>query len=173
MYIPKTRKIVSSYDVVFDEIFSSALAYTPRPYSEEMAMRPSVTYTPCATSLREQTGNIITFTQFEEGNSPSENRNDVESGDESDDNLIMPPLISEEEMDAIDSGDDSDHDPISTEMLEDIRDGSQSHMIINRRESRYKIRDRIKQRQLEWKGALKATQNIGKVLHKVFKTVVK
>ena len=37
-----------------------------------MAMRPSVTYTPCATYLREQTGDIITFTQFEEGNILSE-----------------------------------------------------------------------------------------------------
>ena len=50
-------------------------------------------------------------------------------------------------MDAMDSGDDSDHDPISTEMLEDICDGSQSHPNVNRREVRYKIRDLIKQRQ--------------------------
>ena len=30
-------------------------------------------------------------------------------------------------MDAMDSSDESDHDFISTEMLEDIRDRSQSH----------------------------------------------
>ena len=54
--------MISSYYIVFDEICSSALAYTSRPYSEAMAMRPSVTYKPCATSLREQTGDIITFT---------------------------------------------------------------------------------------------------------------
>ena len=48
-------------------------------------------------------------------------------------------------MDAINSGDESDHDLISTEMLEDIRDGSQTHPNINRREARYKIRDHIKQ----------------------------
>ena len=36
-------------------------------------------------------------------------------------------------MDAINSGDESDHDPISTEMLEDIRDGSQYHPNVNRR----------------------------------------
>ena len=29
------------------------------------------------------------------------------------------------------------------------------------------------QRQSEWKGVLKATRKIGKVLHKVFKTIVK
>ena len=32
-----------------------------------MAIHPYVTYTPCATSSREQTGDIIMFTQFEEG----------------------------------------------------------------------------------------------------------
>ena len=59
-------------------------------------MRPYVTYTLCATSLKEKTVNIITFTQFEEGNSPSETRNNLKSGDESDDDSIMPPLLSKE-----------------------------------------------------------------------------
>ena len=68
VYVPSTRNIISSYDVVFDESFSSALAYVSRPYSEAMAMRPEVTYNPYATSSKEQTGDIITFTQFEEGN---------------------------------------------------------------------------------------------------------
>ena len=68
MYVTSTRKIISSYDVVFDESFSSAFEYTSQRYSEPMAMRPAVTYTPCTTSSREQTGNIITFAQFEEGN---------------------------------------------------------------------------------------------------------
>ena len=47
----------------------------------------------------------------------------------------------------MDSGDKSDNDILYTDMLEDIRDGSQSHPNINRREARYKIRDRIRQRQ--------------------------
>ena len=76
-------------------------------------------------------------------------------------------------MDAMDSDDESDHDLISTEMIEDIRGVSQSHPNINQREARYKIRDCIRQRQLELKVALKYTQNMGKSLHKVFKTVVK
>ena len=65
VYVPSNRKVILSYDVVFDESFSSALAYTSRPYSEAMAMRPEVTYTPYATSLKEQTGDVITFEQFE------------------------------------------------------------------------------------------------------------
>ena len=67
LYVPSTRKIISSYDVVFCESFSSALAYKSLPYSEAMAMSLSVTYTPCATSPRGKTGDIITFTKFEGG----------------------------------------------------------------------------------------------------------
>ena len=77
VYVHSTRKIIYSYDVVFDESFSSALAYTSRPYSEAMAMRPAVTYTPYAKSLKEQTGDVITFTQFEEENILTETRNDA------------------------------------------------------------------------------------------------
>ena len=67
LYVPSTIKIIFSYDVVFDKSIFSALAYTSRPYSEAMATRPEVTYTPYATSSKEQTGNVITFAQFEEG----------------------------------------------------------------------------------------------------------
>ena len=68
---------------------------------------------------------------------------------------------------------ESDDDPMQTDTLEEICDRSQSHPNVNRKESRYIIRDCTKQRQSEWKGALKATRNMGKSLHKVFKTVVK
>ena len=89
-------------------------------------MCPAVTYTPCDTSSRGETGDIIMFAQFEEVNIITKTFNDSERGDKSDDDSIIPPLLSEEEMDAMDSGDESDHDLISTEMLEDIHYGSQS-----------------------------------------------
>ena len=100
------------------------------------------------TSSIEKTGNVITFAYFEEGNILTENRNDAESGDESDNKYIM---MSKQDMENIDSNENSDHDLISTEMLQDICDGSQTHTNINRREARYKICDSIRQRQLEWK----------------------
>ena len=37
-------------------------------------------------------------------------------------------MMSKQDMDAINSGDESDHDLISTEMLEYICDGIQTHM---------------------------------------------
>ena len=99
VYVPSTRKIISSYDVVFDEIFSSALSYTSRPYAEEMKMHSSVTYTPYATSSKEQTGDVITFAQFEEGGLISETRNDTESDDKSDSKSIM---MSKKDMENLD-----------------------------------------------------------------------
>ena len=122
MYVPITRKIISSYDFVFDESFSTALANTSQPYSEAMTMRLDVTYTPCATSLRGKTGYIITFTQFEKGDILTKTCNNAESGDKSDDDSTMSPLLSKEDMDAMDSGNESDHDIIYTDMLEDICD---------------------------------------------------
>ena len=65
-YVPHRRKIISSYNVVFCESFSSALAYTSQPYVESMDIVLDVSYIPYSTSSREKTGDIITFTQFEE-----------------------------------------------------------------------------------------------------------
>ena len=81
--------------------------------------------------------------------------------------------MSEQGMDAINSSNESDHDPITTEMLEDISDGSQTHRNVNKKESRYKIRDQFRQEQSEWKGVLKATQSMGKGLNKVLSKAVK
>ena len=77
---------------------SGALAYTSQPYPEAMAMRPAVTYTPYTMSSKEQTGDIITFAHFEEGNILTENHNDAESGDESNNESIM---MSEQYMEDI------------------------------------------------------------------------
>ena len=60
VHIPSTRKIIYSYDFIL-VIFSSALAYTSQPYVEAIAMCQYVSYIPCATSSKEQTGDIITF----------------------------------------------------------------------------------------------------------------
>ena len=128
--MPSTRKVISSYDVKFDESFVSALSYSSRPYAEAMAMRPAVTYTPYATSSKEQNGNVITFAQFEEGNLLSETRNDTETGDESNSESIM---MSERDMENLGKTEKCDEGLITTELLQDIRDGNQTHPEINKR----------------------------------------
>ena len=82
-------------------------------------------------------------------------------------------MMSKQDMENINSDEKSDHDLISTEMLEDIRDGSQTHPNVNKREERYKRHDRVRQKESQWKGSLKATRSMGKGLHKVFSTIVK
>ena len=47
-------------------------------------------------------------------------------------------------MENLDSSDESYHDLISKEVLEDIRDRNQIHLNVNKREVRYKIRDRVR-----------------------------
>ena len=74
-----------------------------------MVMRTAVTYTPYGTSSIEQTGDINTFAQFEEGKILTKTRKDTEMGDKSDNESIM---MSEQDMDAMNTGDESDHDLI-------------------------------------------------------------
>ena len=81
--------------------------------------------------------------------------------------------MNEQDLENINEREKFNDDHISTETLEDIRDGNKTHPNVNKREARRKIRDRIKQRKSEWKDALKATHKIGKGLHKVFSTIVK
>ena len=109
-----------------------------------MEIRPEVTYTPYATYSKKKTGDIFTFTQFEEGYLFSKTREYAESNVKYDDDSIMPPLLSLEEMYVLDSDDESDDETMSTEMLEDILDGDQSHPEGNRRDTCYKIRDCMK-----------------------------
>ena len=98
-------------------------------------------YTVCYVFER-KTGNVIKFAQFEEENILTKTRNDAEISDKSNNKSI---IMSEHNINAINFGDESDHDLISTKILEDIRDGSQTHANVNRIEARYKIRDCIRQ----------------------------
>ena len=52
VYVPSKMKIISSYDVVVDEIVSSTLAYISQTYAEAIAMHADVTHTPYDTFLR-------------------------------------------------------------------------------------------------------------------------
>ena len=60
--------------------------------------------------------------------------------------MTLPPRISEAKMDEISWGNEYYSETMPTDMLEDIRDGIQSHPNINSREELHKLRDCIKQR---------------------------
>ena len=79
-------------------------------------------------------------------------------------------------MDSIDyssAGDNSDDEYIGMDNIEDIQDGNHVHKNINARYARLKICDLIRQAEVEWKGVELSAKGMGKVLHKVFKVVVK
>ena len=95
----------------------------------------------------------------------AETCDDMESNNKSVDNSTIPPWNSEENMDAMSSGNAFDAESISMEMLEYNSDGNQYHPSVKRIETCYNICDRIKKIQPEWKRALLSTQNMDKCLH--------
>ena len=132
-YVPSTQKIVSSHEIVFDEFISSAWEYTSCSYSEELATQPAVLYIPYATYSHEQTGKIITFSQFEEGDLF-----------ENESNLVEYKSISAW-IDKSYAYDNSDIKSINKDAIKEIQDGNYVHPNINAIYSRLKIYDRIRQ----------------------------
>ena len=117
----------------------------------------SIVYIFFATSSHEQTGNIITFAQFEEGDLVENERN------------------AEEDESISDSIDETYRENyyydryISMSALKDIQDGSQIHPGIITRDAILKLRDCIRKIKSECKGAELSANNMGKGLYKVFK----
>ena len=77
---------------------------------------------PYASFQKEKTGDIINLEQFEEGYLLSEYHNGTERDDKPDNDST--PLISEAKMDEFSSSYKFDSEPMSTDMLEYIRDRS-------------------------------------------------
>ena len=79
-------------------------------------------------------------------------------------------------LDSIDKwsvDDNSDKESISTHTLEDIRNGNPFHPHINAMDSRLIIRNQIRKSRSEWKVSEITEKIMGKLLHKVFKVIVK
>ena len=95
-------------------------------------MRPKISYITYATSSHEQTGIIINFAQFEEGNVVENERNAEE------DKSIL------DFIDESSTYDDSDDEYISTNAHKYIGYGNQIHQEINARDSWLKICDCIR-----------------------------
>ena len=81
-------------------------------------------------------------------------------------------MMSLRDMENLGETEKFDEGLISKELLQDIRDGNQNHPKINKREACMEIRERIKQKKSQRKGALRATHKMGKGLHRVFSTIV-
>ena len=126
------------------------LAYKSRPNSEELDLRPAVSYIQYATSSHEKTDNIIKFAQSEEGNL-------VENKCNTEEYESISASIDESYTD-----DESDYGYISINDLKDIRYESQIHPANNMRDSRLKICDHIRQTKNEWKRYKLSENSMGK-----------
>ncbi len=71
LYVPSTRQIVISGDVICDETFASTVAETWRPFHDALALRPSASFIPDSYTVLEHIGDLLS--QFEEGNATANN----------------------------------------------------------------------------------------------------
>ena len=138
----------------------SALAYTSRPYPAALAMIPPVSYILYAASSHERTDVIITLAQFEEKNLVED-----ECTTEEDESISS-------SIDELYTSDGSYDGSIIKNALEDIQDVRQVYPDINARDTRLKMRDRIKKTQSGRKGTEISVSIMGKCLYKVFKDVL-
>ena len=76
-------------------------------------------------------------------------------------------------IDGLYTGYYSDDGYISKNALGVIRDENCVQTDINVRDARLKMRDHINQAQSEWKGSKLSANNIGKVLYKLFKAILR
>jgi hypothetical protein len=92
LYVPSTRQIVISGDVICDESFASTVAETWRPFHDALALRPTVSFIPDSYTVLEHTGDLLS--QFEEGNAIANNNQTVTTSPFEED-IIHSDLISD------------------------------------------------------------------------------
>ena len=63
-YVPVTRQIVTSKDIIFDESFASTLAEGDRPFKEAMAVRPFFDLPVPWEDITDHTGDITTMSPY-------------------------------------------------------------------------------------------------------------
>jgi hypothetical protein len=59
LYVPSTRQIVISGDVICDETFASTVAETWRPFHDALALGPTASFIPNSYTVIEHTGNLL------------------------------------------------------------------------------------------------------------------
>ncbi len=128
MYLPSTRRITISADVLFDESFQTAIVTNWRHYQDSLALQPEPSFIPNINITLESTGSIenrpkpVEEVEFEEGND--------------DDDEPLPLLLPEDDDsvsdDEADSDEEDDSDDVDTIGPQEdtspfIMDSSSSH----------------------------------------------
>jgi hypothetical protein len=92
VYVPSTRQIVISGDVIHDDTFASTVAETWRPFHDALALRPTASFIPDSYTVLERTGDLLS--QFEEGNATA-NNNQTAATSPFEEDIIHSDLISD------------------------------------------------------------------------------
>jgi hypothetical protein len=71
LYVPSTRQIVISGDVICHDTFAYTVAGTWRPFHDAVALRPTASFITDSYTVLEHTGDRLS--QFEEGNATTNN----------------------------------------------------------------------------------------------------
>jgi hypothetical protein len=104
IYCPGSRSIIISADVIFDELFSTAIAHTWQKYHSRLAWRPLLSHIPDIDTKLEQTGSISTTVVLDELEDPP----DLMDMDNDDASTIESEASDDDGDDANDTHDD-DH----------------------------------------------------------------
>jgi hypothetical protein len=92
LYVPSTRQIAISGDVICDENFASTVAETWRPSHDAQDLRPTASFIPDSYTVLEHTGDLLS--QFVEGNATA-NNDQTETTSPFEEDIIHLDLISD------------------------------------------------------------------------------
>ncbi len=128
IYCPGSRSIVISNNVIFDELFTSAIALTWQKFQDGLTLRPLASFITDVGTTLEHTGTISTIrTPVEEGNTPTPPPpNEHESHADPDDDV--PDLVTQGQDDenstaeSEDDEDDASQDDFSEASEDDLHD---------------------------------------------------
>jgi hypothetical protein len=128
IYCPGSRSIIISNDVIFDELFTSAIALTWQKFQDGLTLRPLASFIPDVSTTLEHTGTILTIhTPVKEGNvptppPPNEHENHADPDDDVPD---LVPQGQDDENSTAESEDDEDdasQDDFSEASEDDLHD---------------------------------------------------
>jgi hypothetical protein len=124
LYVPSTRQIVISGDVICDETLASTVAETQRPFHDALALRPTASFIPDSYTVLEYTGDLLS--QFEEGNATANNNQTATTSPFEEDiihsDLISDPIEDSSEEEIAENSEETTEETESSDIVPQIVD---------------------------------------------------
>ncbi len=124
LYVPSTRQIVISGDVICDETFASTVGETWRPFHDALALRPTALFIPHSCTVMEHNGDLLP--QFEERNAIANNYQTATTSPFEEDiihsDLISDPVEDSSEEEIAEEPDDSNEEAGNSDIVPQVVD---------------------------------------------------